>query len=77
MTMLGDSELRSAESVYHESFEGQSFIVGENGVNAIWVYWENGEMAMVPFIQMEFDDGSSIVTSAQHYAIRFNETLQP
>jgi len=74
MALLGKRKTRSAQSAWTPDGQ-QGWRVGGPGsthsVRSIKVYWENGQMARVPYLSIRHHDGSETCVAACHYDVWF------
>ena len=48
------------------------FDVSSAEVDEINLYWENGEMAEVPYLQVKMADGTEFRVAARHYEVQLS-----
>jgi len=69
----GEERLANWAGIATDGEDVDPWTAGKHECSRIVVYWENGEMAPVPWVRIEFDNGTTIHVAAAHMMIGFGE----
>ena len=56
--------------------DGSRWLVGSCGVESLWAYAENGQMALVPWIRCVRSDGTELRCSAEGVILELEEKIE-